>query len=124
MSTYLLNKRKRPYKVSFFEWGDIFQTSGKRHLKDKFIKGIRISTVFLGLDHSYLKNQKPQIFETMVFEDESYSEIYLDRYATYKEAQKGHRKAVRWVLNGCMNEIKSSKIIHNKQKSIKIYINQ
>ncbi len=53
---------------------------------------VRISTVFLGLDHRFGAAGPPLLFETMIFggpEDQ-----YTDRYATWAEAEVGHRKAV------------------------------
>ena len=51
---------------------------------------IRVSTVFLGLDHSY-GDGPPLLFETMIFggpHDE-----YQERYSTWDEAEEGHKRA-------------------------------
>jgi hypothetical protein len=52
---------------------------------------IKVSTVFLGLDHQF-GDGPPLLFETMIFggtEDE-----YCERYSTWEEAEAGHKKAV------------------------------
>lgn len=49
-----------------------------------------VSTVWLGLDHGFL-NDRPLIFETMVFSRHGVRNIQL-RYATEAEAHRGHVK--------------------------------
>lgn len=62
-------------------------------------KRIVVSTVFLGLDHSY--GGRPKWFETMIF-GTSLND-YQRRYELWEEAEAGHREAVkrakqaRWV---------------------------
>jgi hypothetical protein len=61
--------------------------------------GIVISTVFLGLDHSF-GNGPPLIFETMVFGGIHDGEC--TRYSTWDQAVAGHRimvKKIKGVLN-------------------------
>lgn len=55
-----------------------------------------VSTVFLGLDHSFSQEGAPILFETMIFpgKGKPLSEEYCDRYATYDEAVEGHAKAL------------------------------
>jgi hypothetical protein len=50
-----------------------------------------VSTVFLGLDHSW-GDHKPELFETMVFINGSSGD--MERYSTWDEAEAGHD---RWV---------------------------
>lgn len=55
--------------------------------------GAWASTVWLGIDHSYVgtsATQKPVIFETMIFPDDSYCEVFCKRYSTEEEAEVGH----------------------------------
>lgn len=68
---------------------------------------VLISTVWLGLDHSYIINNSnkkidPVIFETMVFMDShnSYIDSYMDRYSTEEEALAGHERICGMVRNG------------------------
>lgn len=54
-----------------------------------------VSTVWLGLDHSFEEGE-PLIFETVCFESKgNYSEIDMDRYSTLEEAIKGHEEMVK-----------------------------
>lgn len=59
-----------------------------------------ISTVWLGLDHSYVPHEPPLIFETIVSwcnrtADEGLPDLDMERYSTLKEARAGHLRFVR-----------------------------
>lgn len=58
-----------------------------------------VSTVFLEIDHGQDAQGRPLLFETMVFDlnpngSHTGNELYCKRYATWEEAEEGHRKAV------------------------------
>ena len=55
-----------------------------------------VSTVWLGLDHSF-GDGPPLIYETMVFPPHSYDDLKCDRYPSRKAATIGHTTAVRWA---------------------------
>lgn len=76
-------------------WGKFFANRDISKIGYTEIGGIAISTVFLGVDHSY-GGGEPLLFETMVFGGE-YSE-YQERYSTKKQAIEGHEKTVRMVF--------------------------
>lgn len=83
------------------EWGKWFQTAD-RHVEKTKRDGVLVSTVFLGLDHSFLAGDAdpPIVFETMVFTDKEghpYEE-YTERYSTWDEAQAGHRRICEMVF--------------------------
>jgi hypothetical protein len=71
-----------------------------------------ISTVWLGLDHSFGADPKPLIFETMIFGGPH--DGYCKRYATEIEAQGGHELAVIMIL-----ESKAKKYKIRRRKSTK-----
>lgn len=48
------------------EWGHWFETA-ERRVALTFVGDYEISTVFLGLDHSFLNRGEPLLFETMIF---------------------------------------------------------
>jgi hypothetical protein len=56
------------------------------------IGNVRVSTVFLGLDHNMRSSGDPVLFETMIFGGPLDSEQW--RYATYAQAERGHAEAV------------------------------
>lgn len=58
----------------------------------------RVSTVFLGLDHSF-RGPPPQLFETMVFGPDHLSYDWpLYRYPTWRQAWAGHQMVVADVI--------------------------
>ena len=61
------------------------------------IKGIRISTVFLGIDHNLLEEGEPVLFETMVFGGEF--DGACDRATTWHDAMIHHLNAVTLIAN-------------------------
>ena len=69
---------------------------------------LHVSTVFLGIDHGW--GDKPRWFETMIFGDRDVmwslggrnrllrtTLDYQQRYATWQEAEIGHREACAWA---------------------------
>jgi hypothetical protein len=67
-----------------------------RHVdQTKLPGGIRVSTVFLGIDHNFFDEGPPLLFETMIFgiDDDSYQ----TRCSTYDQAVKMHEKALKHV---------------------------
>lgn len=82
-----------PVEVSpdiFAEWS---KDHSNRRVAYTEVGALRISTVFLGINHGF--GGKPLWFETMVFVGNDFSnEVYCDRYETIEEAREGHRKTV------------------------------
>lgn len=74
-----------------------FDYDNKFHLTDN-VNGYYISTVDLGIDHSFGIG-KPLYYETMIFKEGSWNDLYCKRYSTEKEAIKGHKKAIEYVKN-------------------------
>ncbi len=54
-----------------------------------------ISTVFLGLNHSFI-NEQPIFFETLVLSGPLKGEVI--RYQTWNQAEKGHKEMVERVI--------------------------
>lgn len=73
------------------EWARWFESTDRHVAKDEF-GDIRVSTVFLGLNHAF-GDGPPLWFETMIFGGPA--DLYQDRYTTWDEAERGHKKAVR-----------------------------
>lgn len=59
------------------------------------VEKIMVSTVFLGLDHSFRDHGPPILFETLVFNGPLRDE--MERYATWDEADAGHKAMVERV---------------------------
>lgn len=95
MSDYfILNDNKEPIPIdNVLEWARSFEGKNRDVAKTK-IGDVLISTVFLGLDHSF-GHGRPLLFETMVFGGKLDQE--MDRYSTWNEAEKGHATIVMRV---------------------------
>jgi len=74
------------------EWGKFFEGKSRVVGKTKVGKA-SISTVFLGLNHSWEPDEKPLWFETMIFGGPL--DQWQERYTTWDEAEAGHKKLVR-----------------------------
>lgn len=90
---YILDDKHNAVAVSLLEWAKWFETASRR-VKETNVGDIRISTVFLGLDHSFGEG-KPLLFETMIFGGEHNQD--MDRYSTWQEAEDGHERFVNKV---------------------------
>lgn len=74
-------------------WGEWLERA-KRHVGDTQVSDdVRVSTVFLGLDHNYCDKGAPILFETMIFGGPH--DQYQERYCTWDEAEAGHAAAVK-----------------------------
>lgn len=75
-----------------------FPCAQERRIGGDEINGYYISTTFLGIDHGC--QGIPLWFETMIFENGSWSELYMARYSTPQEAREGHAYAVSQIKLG------------------------
>lgn len=73
------------------EWARWFEMADRRVAETKTGKMTWVSTVFLGIDHRFGGDQ-PILFETLVFGGPLDGE--MDRYATWEEAERGHKVMV------------------------------
>ena len=96
LDMYILKGKKPIKEPDLMKWAKWFEKS-ERFVAKTEIKGITISTIFLGLDHNYFGNEVPILFETMVFGGELDQEE--ERYSTWDEAVKGHDEMVKRVSN-------------------------
>lgn len=102
MQYFILDEAKNPVPCDSDKWGpwmDPSNSTNWRTAKTDLGK-LWVSTVFLGLDHGLSGDGAPLLWETMVFEHGSWSELYYDRYTTHADALAGHEKAVELVRAG------------------------
>ena len=78
------------------EWADWLEKA-ERHVADDTINGVRVSTVFLGINHQF-GDGPPLLFETMVCGGDLDGE--QERYATWDEAEAGHEAMCERVRKG------------------------
>lgn len=104
---YTLDERGEPVPESdLINWAKWFEVASQpredgqsgRHvalsLRGEPDNQVKISTVFLGVDHGW--HGRVELFETMIFGQDDDGE-YCDRYATRAEALVGHSLAVALV---------------------------
>jgi len=89
---YILEGREPVACADVIAWARWFE-GADRQVADSFRDDVRVSTVFLGLDHNFWGYGPPVLFETMVFMGET--SIQCERYATWDQAEEGHK---RWVM--------------------------
>ena len=70
-------------------WAKSFDVKN-RHVADTKNGDVRVSTVFLGIDHQY-GDGPPLLFETMIFGGGH--DGYQERYPTWEMAEAGHKEA-------------------------------
>lgn len=99
-------------------WARFFEDADRQQA-ETFFMGIRVSTVFLGLDLSH-GDGKALYFETMIFNRFTGGHDYFcDRYETYTDAMYGHDTAVKmattfkfWFKTMVIGTIKNFYDIH------------
>lgn len=96
--TFYVLRNKVPVLATPEVWAQDAERRSRRFDADPWrvarteIGDIRVSTVFLGLDHSFLGQGPPLLFETMIFGGDREGEMM--RYSTWAEAELGHMEVV------------------------------
>jgi hypothetical protein len=94
------DKDGRPLEM--LEWAQLFEDHAYKRVAVSTVSvdgsKVRVSTVWLGLDHRVGPDGPPLIFETMVFRNGSGEECY--RYSTLSEAEAGHAAVVAALEEG------------------------
>ena len=92
---YILVNGQPRLERDLLKWAKWFAKSDEERIVGKtLINDSEVSTVFLGLDHSY-SNALPILYESMVFGGTLNGKAI--RYSTLVEAWKGHLKLVKRV---------------------------
>jgi len=88
--SYILKDGKPVEESDITAWGRWMKTA-ERHVANDELPGVRISTVFLGLDHQWGAGP-PILYETMIFGGAH--DGYQARYHTREDAVAGHAEAL------------------------------
>lgn len=92
--------------ITWEEYSKLYQETYSRIALTQFDDGSTVSTVWLGIDHSFGGNSAPIIFETMIFSAAPDADELCWRYSTEEEALEGHERAVLdW-----MKDIETSRV--------------
>jgi hypothetical protein len=90
MTTYVLNDAGEPVpEPSVATWAAWMQT-GNRQVASDSVGAVRVSTVFLGVDHAF-DGGPPVLWETMCFDG---TKDRQRRYTSKQEAIRGHVETV------------------------------
>lgn len=101
IDTYILDDDKNPIPASLEEYVK-WKLENNIHVGKDEIGGVRVSTVFLGIDHQFGKGP-PILWETMIFGGQ-HNEAQ-SRYASHDDALKGHQVALERVKDDAALDI-------------------
>ena len=94
---YILDKLGNPVlETDVLKWARWYEKADRLIVEDK-IGEVLISTVFLGLDHSFGLGL-PLLYETMIFGGKHNQ--FQERYSTRDKTIAGHTRALEWVKTG------------------------
>ena len=110
--TFMINRKGKTYPVMTFlrgvdnfmvnikemnKWVKVFENNNSYMViqQTEVSHEIRISTVFLGINHNF-RGTTPILFETMIFGGEY--DRHMWRYTNIKKARAGHRRALALVM--------------------------
>lgn len=82
--------------IGWASWHHEAARTGKLHVGDDTIDGVRVSTVFLGLDLRFGADGPPVLWETLVFGGPLDGEG--ERYTSRADAMLGHSRYLRLVM--------------------------
>lgn len=84
----------KPHSV--LEWATWFETAERKLCVDTFTQSgetVRVSTVFLAIDHNFQQAGEPLLWETMIFGGPL--DLFQWRYTSRELALKGHEYALK-----------------------------
>ena len=85
---YILSGKLTQQCENFEEWSRLFGIDD-RHVAQTIIGTTLVSTVFIGIDHSFGQGP-PLLFETLTFYKNGSNGDICQRYSTWEEAERGH----------------------------------
>ncbi len=91
-SKYYALEGRTPVPVGCDAWARSFEKDQHVALTKK--DGVEVSTVFLGLNHSF-GGEEPILFETMIFGPGYDQKEYQTRCSTWEQAERMHAKACK-----------------------------
>lgn len=99
---YILDGQEPIEITDIMVWGDWMQHN-RCHVDYDEIGVFVVSTVFLAVDHSYGRYEKPMLFETMAWL--SSEEISMTRCSTWVQAKRMHRHALQRYRIALLREL-------------------
>lgn len=106
----------------YAEWSRLKDDPSYSRIGSTQIGPYLVSTVWLGLDHRFTDEGPPLIFETMVFDqsrdEDSWSELYCERYSTEAEALAGHQRACDEYQFTIQEELTPIEILRDQDQAV------
>lgn len=96
---YILRHRKPVPCDDILKWARFFESRFVRKVRITFLGSVRVSTVFLALDHNYAFGE-PLLFETMIFDlfDKGGEEVnFTQQCSTHRAALRMHYFGVQFA---------------------------
>ena len=91
MNEHYILVDKKIQEATLTEWGEwLGRKDNPKKIERTEFDDCYVSTVFLGLDHSFTPGAEPVLFETMVFGGDMDQE--QDRCCTYDQAVEMHKR--------------------------------
>lgn len=107
---YILTDHHIAIPCDLMTWARMIEKSTNRIVKQTQVGPALVSTVFLGLDHSFSMDPdaQPVLFETMIFGLDDEDGGWMTRYCTWEEAERGHEttvKATQEIVNRAKSQL-------------------
>jgi hypothetical protein len=102
--------------LTLWQWAALMESGADRHVADDMVGAVRVSTVWLGLNHNWGPGL-PLFFETMVFGGTMDEDQW--RYPTEAAALAGHDQVVTMVRHA---EEELAKGLDRTMSNIKYYL--
>lgn len=91
---YKLDENNKPVLTESIDEYLDWERNNSRTIARHIIGDVIVSTVFLGLDHSW-DGEIPVLWETMVFNGRH--DQWQDRYISYEDALEGHQQTIELI---------------------------
>lgn len=100
--------------ISMGQYADLFSDFNYKVVARTTIHHASVSTVWLGMDHGWLEDGRPLIFETMIFPRRRRDKHapwadWQDRWSTEREARLAHERIVNVIRSRGVNAIRTRK---------------
>lgn len=89
---FTLDENREVIPCGMQQWAEMFSDGKARTVDYTIVHNCMISTVFLGLDHSF-SGGRPLVFETYITCPGTEGSVFL-RYSTWEHAEEGHKEAL------------------------------
>jgi len=92
---YVLKDQKVFTEPDVMKWSKWYEVAAHRIVKQEWVENIWVSTVFLGLNHNFLRRGPPVLWETMTFSNiKEWDRNCWRCPGTWEQAEAQHNKVV------------------------------